>query len=144
MDLPASPFDACDQATGQVNSQSLVRYKTNDYSVPVAYGHRDVWLRGYVDQVVIGCDGDVIARHPRCWDREDMVFDPVHYLPLLEQKTGALDQAAPLVGWELPEEFATLRRLMEARMIKAERREYVQVLRLLEIFETEDLHIAGA
>ena len=63
MDLPAVPFDACDQATGQVNSQALVRYKTNDYSVPVAYGHRDVWLRGYVDQVVIGCGGNVIARH---------------------------------------------------------------------------------
>jgi hypothetical protein len=142
MDLPASPFDACDQATGKVNSQSLVRYKTNDYSVPVAYGHRDVWLRGYVDQVVIGCGGDVIARHPRCWDREDMVFDPVHYLPLLEQKTGALDQAAPLAGWDLPDEFATLRRLMEARMIKAGRREYVQVLRLLETFEIADLHVA--
>jgi len=38
MVLPASPFDACDQAAGQVNSHSLVRYKTNDYSVPVAYG----------------------------------------------------------------------------------------------------------
>jgi hypothetical protein len=142
MDLPASPFDACDQATGQVDSQSLVRYKTNDYSVPVAYGHRDVWVRGYVDQVVIGCAGNVIARHPRCWDREDMVFDPVHYLPLLEQKTGALDQAAPLAEWELPEEFATLRRLMEARMIKAGRREYVQVLRLLETFEMADLNVA--
>ena len=137
-----NPPDACDQASGQVNSQSLVRYKTNDYSVPVAYGHRDVWLRGYVDQVVIGCGGDVIARHPRCWDREDMVFDPVHYLPLLEQKVGALDQAAPLAGWELPEEFATLRRLMEARMIKAGRREYVQVLRLLETFEMSDLQVA--
>jgi hypothetical protein len=142
MDLPASPFDACDQATGQVDSQSLVRYKTNDYSVPVAYGHRDVWVRGYVDQVVIGCAGNVIARHPRCWDREDMVFDPVHYLPLLEQKTGALDQAAPLAEWELPDEFATLRRLMEARMIKAGRREYVQVLRLLETFEMADLNVA--
>jgi hypothetical protein len=62
MDLPASPFDACDQARGQANSQSLVRYKTNDYSVPVAYGYRDVWIRGYVDQGVIGCGGDVIAR----------------------------------------------------------------------------------
>jgi len=57
-----------------------VCYKTNDYSVPVAYGHRDVWIRAHVDQVVIGCGGDVIARHPRCYDREDMVFDPVHYL----------------------------------------------------------------
>jgi hypothetical protein len=142
MDLPASPFDACDQASGQVNSQSLVRYKTNDYSVPVAYGHRDVWIRGYVDQVAIGCGGDVIARHPRCWDREDMVFDPVHYLPLLEHKIGALDQAAPLAKWDLPEEFATLRRLMEARMIKAGRREYVQVLRLLETFEMADLQVA--
>jgi hypothetical protein len=141
-ELPAAPFDACDQATGRVSSQSLVRYKTNDYSVPVAYGHRDVWVRGYVDQVVIGCGGDIIARHPRCYDREDMVFDPVHYLPLLEQKIGALDQAAPLAEWDLPEEFQILRRLMEARMIKAGRREYVQVLRLLEAFAMEDLHVA--
>ncbi len=50
--LPASPFDACDQAGGQVSSQALVRYRTNDYSVPVAYGHQDVWIRGYVDEVV--------------------------------------------------------------------------------------------
>jgi hypothetical protein len=49
-------------------------------------------------------------------------------LPLLEQKIGALDQAAPLAEWDLPAEFQTLRRLMEARMIKTGRREYVQVL----------------
>ncbi len=140
--LPPAPFDACDQASGRVNSQALVRYKTNDYSVPVAYGHRDVWLRGYVGEVVIGCGGDVIARHRRCYDREDMVFDPVHYLPLIEKKINALDQAAPLAGWELPSEFAILRRLMEARMLKAGRREYVQVLRLLETFDLDDLHVA--
>jgi transposase len=141
-DLPPAPFDACDQATGRVSSQALVRYKTNDYSVPVAYGHRDVWVRGYVDRVVIGCGGEIVAGHPRCYGREDMVFDPVHYLPLLEKKIGALDQAAPLAEWDLPAEFQTLRRLMEARMIKAGRREYVQVLRLLETFELDDLHAA--
>ncbi len=141
-ELPPAPFDACDQTTGQVNALSLVRYKTNDYSVPVAYGHRDVWIRGYVDRVVIGCAADVIARHPRCYDREDMIFDPVHYLPLLEKKIGALDQAAPLVDWDLPKAFQTLRRLMEARMLKAGRREYVQVLRLLESFDLDDLHAA--
>ena len=69
-----------------------------------------------------------------------MVFDPIHYLPLLEQKIGALDQAAPLVGWDLPEAFATLRRLLEARMGKAGKREYVQVLRLLETFDLRQLH----
>ena len=141
-ELPAAPFEACDQATGRVSSQALVRYKTNDYSAPVAYGHRDVWIRGYVDAVVIGCGGEVIARHPRCYDREDMVFNPVHYLPLIEKKINALDQAAPLAEWDLPPEFQTLRRLMEARMLKAGRREYVQVLRLVETFELDDLHVA--
>ena len=136
---PAAPFEACAQAPGQVSSQSLVRYETNDYSVPVAYGHRDVWVRGYVDRVVIGCGGEVIARHPRSYEREDTIFEPIHYLPLIEQKIGALDQAAPLAGWELPPAFQTLRRLMEARSPKAGRREYVQVLRLLESFGLEDL-----
>ncbi len=140
--LPAAPFEACDQATGRVNSLSLVRYKTNDYSVPVAYGHREVWIRGYVDKVVIGCAGDVIAHHPRSYEREDMVFDPVHYLSLLEKKINAFDQAAPLANWQLPEAFHTLRRLLEARMIKAGRREYVQILRLLESFDLDDLHAA--
>jgi hypothetical protein len=140
--LPAVPFEACDRASGRVSSQSLVRYQTNDYSVPVAHGHQDVWIRGYVDEVVIGCRGEIIARHPRCYEREDVVFDPVHYLALIEQKINALDQAAPLADWDLPPEFQTLRRLMEARMHKAGRREYVQVLRLLETFEFEELHAA--
>src|ERR1700747_2683478 len=141
-ELPPAPFEACEQATGQVSSQSLVRYQTNDYSVPVAYGHRDVWVRGYVDQVVIGCGGGGIARHPRGKTGEEMFSAPVHSLPLIEQKIGALDQAAPLAQWDLPAEFHTLRRVMEARMIKAGRREYVQVLRLLESFGLEDLHVA--
>ena len=118
----------------------MVRYRNNDYSVPVAYAHHEVLVRGYVDEVVISCGTEVIARHRRSYAREDLVFDPIHYLPLLEKKIGALDQAAPLVGWELPEAFATLRRLLEARMGKAGKREYVQVLRLMETFELDVVH----
>jgi transposase len=140
MALPPAPFDACDKRSARVSSLSLVRYRTNDYSVPVAYGHQEVWIRGYVHDVVIGSSAEVIARHPRSYDREDMVFDPIHYLPLLEQKIAALDQAAPLVGWSLPDAFPILRRLLEARMGKAGKREYVQVLRLLETFDLEALH----
>ncbi len=121
---------------------SLVRCRTNDYSVPVAYGHREVLVRGYVDRVVISCGAGVIARHNRSYQRDDYVFDPIHYLPLLEQKTGALDQAAPLVGWELPKEFDILRRLLESRMGKRRKREYVQVLRLMENFRREEVHRA--
>ena len=140
--LPAVPYDASDKHVSRVNSLSLVRYRTNDYSVPVAYGHREVVVRGYVGEVVISCGTEVIARHPRSYKRDDFIFDPVHYLPLLEQKTGALDQAAPLAGWEFPEEFSTLRRLLESRMGKRGKREYVQVLRLMENFRKEEVHEA--
>ena len=63
----------------------------------------------------------------------------LHYLALIERKINALDQAAPLAGWKLPEEFATLRRLLEARMGKQGKREFVQVLRLMEAFKLEDV-----
>ena len=97
-------------------------------------------MRGYVDRVVISCGSDVIARHRRSYERDDFVFDPVHYLPLLERKTGALDQAAPLAGWELPEEYGVLRRLLESRMGRRGKREYVQVLRLMEHFRSDEVH----
>ena len=139
--LPA-PYEACEKVSTTVSSLSLVRYRLNDYSVPTAYGHRDVLVRGYVHEVVIACGAEVIARHPRCYDREDFMFDPLHYLELIEQKINALDQAAPLAGWQLPEEFVTLRRLLEARMGKQGKREFVQVLRLMEEFKIDDVTVA--
>jgi transposase len=137
--LPAAPYEACEKIAGRVSSLSLVRYRSNDYSVPTRYGHRQVWVKGYVHQVVIACDSEVIARHERSYERETVVFDPMHYLALLEQKTRALDQAAPLAGWQLPECFAQLRRLLEARLKKHGSREYVQVLRLMETFAINEV-----
>jgi hypothetical protein len=139
--LPA-PYDACEKLVTSVSSLSLVRYRLNDYSVPTSFGHRDVLVRGYVQEVVISCGTEVIARHPRSYEREDFVFDPLHYLALIEQKINALDQAAPLASWQLPEQFATLRRLLEARMGKQGKREFVQVLRLMEAFKIEEVTAA--
>ena len=137
--LPAAPYEACEKIAGRVSSLSLVRYRSNDYSVPTQYGHRQVWVKGYVHQLVIACGSEVIARHERSYERETVIFDPMHYLALLEQKTRALDQAAPLAGWQLPECFAQLRRLLEARLRKHGSREYVQVLRLMETFAINEV-----
>ena len=119
-----------------------MRYRTNDYSVPTAYGHQDVQVRGYVNWVVIGCGADVIARHPRCYGKEEFVYNPLHYLALLERKPNALDQAAPLQNWDLPEEFEHLRRLLEARLGRKGRKEYIQVLRLMETFGDVEVAVA--
>ena len=142
-ELPAAPFEACHKVATKVSSQALVRYRTNDYSVPTKYGYRDVLVKGFVDEVVIFCDGVEIARHARSYGHGDFVFEPRHYLALLEQKPGALDQAAPLQGWTLPDALVDLRRLMEARMGKRGKREFIQVLRLTEVL-SEIVVVAAA
>jgi transposase len=141
--LPPTPYEACDKRTARASSQALVRYETNDYSVPVEYGHRQVLVKAFVWELVIACGTEVIARHVRSYGREEMIFNPLHYLALLEHKSNALDQAAPLQGWQLPEEFGELRRQMEARLGKRGRREYVQVLRLMERFSLAEVGAAA-
>ena len=141
--LPSVPYEACVHVSTRVTSLSLVRFDRNDYSVPTAYGHQRVLVKGFVDRVVISYRAERIAVHPRSYEREDLIFDPLHYLALLERKTNALDQAAPLVGWELPDEMTRLRPLLEARLGKKGKREYIQILRLLETFPLELVRTAA-
>ncbi|MGH7044412.1 MAG: IS21 family transposase [Acetobacteraceae bacterium] len=140
--LPPAPYDACHKVATRVSSLSLVRYRNNDYSVPTRYGHQEVLAKGYVDRVEIACRGETIAVHTRSYDTADFVYDPLHYLALLEHKSRALDQAAPLDGWQLGDCICRLRRLLEARMGKPGRRAFIQVLRLMEDFHQHQVEQA--
>jgi len=133
-ELPATPFEPCHKCATEVSSLSLVRYRTNDYSVQTRYGFRDVLVKAFVHEVAIFCDGVEIARHVRSYARNDFVFELRHYLALLEQKPGTLDHAAPSQGWTLPETLVHLRRLLEGPIGKRGKREFIQVLRLTEVF----------
>ncbi len=135
--LPAVPLEPCEKRPGRVSSTALVRYRCNDYSVPTTYGFQDVVVKGFVDEVAILCAGAVIARHPRSYGDGEFVANPLHYLALIETKPNALDQAAPLQGWALPEAFQHLRHLLEVRMGNRGKREFIQVLRLLETMPQE-------
>jgi transposase len=84
MGLPVADYEACDHVSTRAPSISMVRYRGNDYSVPVAYSHHDVHVRGFVHEVIIGCRNEVIARHQRSYAKADMIFDPLHFLPLIE------------------------------------------------------------
>jgi len=84
----------------------------------------------------------VVATHPRSWEKERTIFDPRHYLALLERKPGAIDVARPLRDWELPGCFALLRRRLESSLGHVGTRGYIKVLRLLEHASVGEL--AGA
>jgi len=139
--LPFKPFDACRKQPGKVNSELLVRFDDNDYSVPMEYAYRDVTVKGYTDRVEICRFNDVIAVHRRCWDREKQIFNPLHYLPLLERKPHSLPFARPFENFTLPKCFEVLRGRMESELENGIR-EYIRVLRLLETYSLKQLTAA--
>jgi transposase len=130
--LPGETFEPRRVAQGHANSLSLVRFDPNDYSVPTSHAHHEVSVIGGIEEVAITSGTDVIARHRRHWGKEHTIFDPIHYLALLERKPGAIDFARPLENWELPGCFAILRRRLETDLSDKGTREFIKVLRLLE------------
>jgi transposase len=133
--LPPRPFEARRVTQATADGQSLVRFDTNSYSVPTRYARRRLTVVATVDEVRVIHEDRLVARHPRCWDREQYRFDPVHYLALLEHKPGGLDYARPLEHWHLPDCFGLLRRRLEAADPTGHgTRAFIRALRLLERF----------
>ena len=131
---PAGEFDACRKVPTRATSLSLARFDRNDYSVPVAYAHHEILVKGYVDRVRLVHKGRVVAEHRRSWGKEGVFFNYLHYLPLLERKPGAIDHARPMADLDLPDCLNVLRRRLENEQPKQGdgTREFIRVLRLLE------------
>ncbi len=137
--IPDHRFEARRVKNAKVNSLSLVRFDRNDYSVPTKYAHRDVTAVGSLDRIRIIADSHVVAEHVRDWEAENVHYDPVHYLALLERKPNALDFGKPFEAWNLPQGFDTLQRRLESESGSEGRREFIKVLRLLESHPLHDL-----
>jgi transposase len=131
-ELPSVAFEASRVQATRASNLSLVRFDCNDYSVPVRCAHREVVVKGDCESVRIYHRDQRIAEHRRIWDKEQVRFNPVHYLALLERKPGAFDFARPLEGWNLPQCFGILCRRLEADRGSEGSKEYIAVLRLLE------------
>jgi transposase len=130
--VPAHRFDACVLQPGQVDKYQTVRFDHNSYSVPRRWAFRPVTVKGYVERVEVVADGQVVARHARCYGRGEQVLDPLHYLVTLERKPAALDHAPVYRDWQLPAAFTELRQAWERRLgRRAGARQFIRVLQLL-------------
>lgn len=94
--LPAYRFDPAKRAESRVNAYSTVRYETNNYSVPVEHCGQQVSIKSYPEYIEIFSNGELIASHQRCFQRQQSIFSLEHYLPLLERKGRAIFQARPV------------------------------------------------
>jgi len=96
--LPAD-FACCRSEEVCLTPYSQVVFETNRYSVPVDQAQKQLVVKAYPFAVEILTADQVIARHTRCYGRQQDVLDPLHYLPLLLERPGAFDHALPLRQW---------------------------------------------
>ena len=78
-----------------VNSLGCAKVLTNSYSVPLKPGTQ-VQAKVYASVVELWQDGRCVARHERCYGRQQQVLDLEHYLDVLTRKPGALAGSRPL------------------------------------------------
>lgn len=138
--IPASPARPRTLKIWTVSKLCLVRFDSNDYSVPCRWAYHPVTLRADVAKVRVFSEDQRIAEHTRCHEREKAIYEAWHYLPLIETKPRALDYGAPMKSLNLDDCFVVLRRRLEEGQEHSEgTRAYIRVLRLLEDFSLEQL-----
>ena len=96
--LHEEAFDLTEVSFPKVDGLGRVRVRTNWYSVPAKAGST-VQARVGPTHVEIWSDGACIARHERCYSRQQQILDLEHYLDILERKPGALAGSKPLAAW---------------------------------------------
>lgn len=130
---PAHDLPCCVTVQATRTPYSQVIFETNRYSVPVDRGGSQLTLRAYPFVVEVLDRDQVLARHPRSYGREQDLFDPLHYLPLLEQRPGAFEHAKPIRRWREtwpPCYSALLERLRQREGDGAGLRSFIAVLQL--------------
>jgi transposase len=104
------PFDGFHAVAASVSKTCLVRFDGNKYSVMAKAVGRPVEVHAYADRIVIRQDGEVVGEHPRRFGRDQTIYDPWHYVPVLARKPGAWRNGAPFKDWVLPGALERVRR----------------------------------
>jgi hypothetical protein len=106
----AGRFDGFHALPASVSKTCLVRFDNNKYSVTASAVGRPVEIRAYADRIELRQDGRLVGEHARSFGRNETIFDPWHYVPVLARKPGALRNGAPFKDWVLPAALERVRR----------------------------------
>jgi transposase len=131
--LPNHELPCCVTREVALNPYCQVVFETNRYSVPTDRAYPTLTLRAFPFAVEVLHGNEVLARHPRSYEREQDVIDPLHYLPLLAQRPGAFEHAQPLRRWrsEWPPVYEDLLATLQQRFEHSVAiRQFVQILNL--------------
>jgi transposase len=152
--LPLRHFECCVTREARLTPYSQLIYETNRYSVPVELARANLTIKAYPFRLdIVGqAEGgesavtkpQLIASHPRCYGRQQDVFNPLHYLKLLEQRPGAFDYAKPLKRWreEWPPVYHRMLECLKAKW--PEGRGVKEFIAILKLHQTHDAALVEA
>ena len=139
--LPKSLPQACRLRYAKVNKFSFVQLETNRYSVPSQYVGQIVGIKVFSDKLVMVQAEKEIASHQRLFERYQQRIDPYHFLPLLEQKPRAVDEAVVVQAFGLDPVFYHLKTQLSTEVQDANR-QWIKVLRLSEQYAIDTVRDA--
>ncbi len=103
------PFAGFVEKPMRATTTCLIAHDRNKYSIDARAAGRSVLVRVYADRILVLLDDEMVADHPRRFGRDQVVYDPWHYLPVLTRKPGALRNGAPFKDWDLPAPLSSVR-----------------------------------
>jgi hypothetical protein len=139
---PAPDFDCCREVAVRLNGYSQVEVETNRYSVPTDRAASSLRVKLYPFEVKIyrPDEKEALAVHARCYGQQQDILDPLHYLPLLAQRPGALNHAKPIRQWRATWPAVYERLLAELLRRQPEgqgARQFIRVLQLHQQYPAE-------
>ena len=136
--LNPMPYDIGRIETARAGKQFRVTLDTNHYSVPARYVGVRVTLKAYPDRVCIYHQDQLIARHPRCYDRHKDIEDPDHPKGLIAQRANAREQRLWLRFLSLSPKAQSYYDGLEQRRANA-RHHLRKIVALSDIYGTESV-----
>ena len=98
----------------RVSNTCLVHYDRNHYSVDCRAAGEAATVRATARRIQVVWNGEVVADHERRFGRDKTIYNPWHYLGVLQRKPGALRNGAPFQQWQLPPALQRIqKRLMQ-------------------------------
>jgi len=139
--LPTHVPDLGPLAEVLVHSTGRVRFQTNDYSAPIQYAYHRLTLKADPFRVRLYAGTELVADHPRSYEKRQVIEDWRHYVPLLLKKSFAVPWASALRHGDLPSSFEAARLDLVARRSDGNR-EFARLLELCLTHPVEAVEVA--
>jgi len=90
--LPDNPYPLEERLAVTVGKTPYVRFDLNDYTVPHTQVRKTLTVVADLEQIRILDGQEVVASHPRSYDKGEQIEDPAHIAKLVERKAQAREQ----------------------------------------------------